>query len=171
MLVFLIGMMGSGKTTVGQYLASRLSIPFYDTDYLIEKATGETVSSLFESHGEAFFRGLEAQLMNQWAMDEGVVATGGGLPYYSGLMERLNTLGITVYLDCPVEVLVSRLQGTSNRPLLANDATEINTKLASILSTRENIYQKSQWCVDASKDARSVAEGILTLLKSRNQPT
>lgn len=163
--------MGSGKTTVGQYLASRLSIPFYDTDYLIEKKTGERISSLFEKQGEAYFRQLEADLIDQWMIDEGVVATGGGLPCYTGLMERLNSLGLTVYLECPPEVLANRVQGSSHRPLLGNDEEETSAILGSILSQRVGMYQKAQLRVNATEDARTVSERILYLFHQKQKST
>ena len=87
MLIFLVGMMGSGKTTVGQMLANELSLPFFDTDEILTSIEDRSIPEIFSQNGEEYFRSLEKELIDNWKISDGIVATGGGLPCFNDLME------------------------------------------------------------------------------------
>ncbi|MFW6296706.1 MAG: shikimate kinase, partial [Halothece sp.] len=108
--IFLIGMMGSGKTTIGQRLAQKLEYRFFDTDVLIEQVTKQTINDLFATEGEEGFRAIETQVLQQIASyTRSVIATGGGI-----ILRRTNwghlQQGLIVWLDPPIDLIVERLE-------------------------------------------------------------
>jgi shikimate kinase len=120
--VYLLGFMGSGKTTTGRRLAGRLGVPFVDLDAAFESMTGRTIRETFESHGEPWFREREAELLKGTAsLPRAVVALGGGtfvLPENAAFVRRH---GVSVFLDVPFDVIVERLEGkTADRPLFSS---------------------------------------------------
>jgi shikimate kinase len=136
--VYLIGMMGSGKTTVGGAIAQQLNYRFFDTDVLIEKATGQSVQEIFATAGEEKFRDLETEVLMQLAAcTRSAIATGGGIVLRQRNWSYLRH-GFIIWLDVPVEVLVTRLAEDSKRPLLKE--TDLATKLAEILAQRQAQY-------------------------------
>lgn len=120
MLIFLIGFMGCGKSFTGRQLSAALDIPFMDMDTAIERQEGCSISELFETEGEPYFRAREAVFIEELSKTGSVVvATGGGAPCHHNLMEAMNRLGVTIFLDLPRETIVDRLlSGLSHRPLL-----------------------------------------------------
>lgn len=146
MNVFLIGMMGSGKSTIGKNLAKTLNYQFVDTDKEIEKMLSKSVSQVFEEDGEVVFREKEQQVLNALIkLDRQVIATGGGLPCFNNLMELLNTSGISVYLKAEPAFLASRLKtNKEERPLIAHlTDDELTDFLNQLLSKREVYYRLS----------------------------
>jgi shikimate kinase len=139
--------MGAGKTSTGKKLAKALNCPFMDTDKLISQQEGCTISQLFETKGESYFRSLEKQVIEQLDANEVVVvATGGGLPCYNNLMDLLSQKGTTIYLQTKPSTLLLRLkEGKSKRPLISklND-DELATLIEKMLSEREEIYLKAE---------------------------
>jgi shikimate kinase len=122
--VFLVGMMGCGKTTTGKRLAKQLGYRFCDTDQVISQVTGRTIPELFAQIGEMEFRRLESQVLAQVASHTRlVVATGGGVVTQPLNWSYLHH-GVVVWLDAPVEVLVSRLYQRQDRPLVATDSAD-----------------------------------------------
>lgn len=135
--IFLCGLMGSGKSTVGRILASRLEVPFSDLDSMIEQKTGTSIAAIFESDGESRFREIERAVLEEvldgdWDGDgdrdmdldrDGlkgfVMALGGGALQSRELAAKVAGAGILIYLETSVEELVVRLQGDQARPLLA----------------------------------------------------
>ena len=117
--VYLVGFMGSGKSTVGRRLAARLSAPFVDLDEAFEAMAGETIRATFETRGEAWFRAREAELLRGTAdLPAAVVALGGGTFVFPENAAFVRKHGIAVFLDVPFEDLAARLQGKSaDRPL------------------------------------------------------
>ena len=139
--LFLVGMMGAGKTTIGRKLANRLGYRFLDTDALIEQSTGKPVTDLFVEVGEAGFREIETQVLAQVSAHTClVVATGGGIVTQPVNWSHLHH-GIVVWLDVPVPVLVSRLSGDSTRPLL--QGTDLSQKLTDLLEARQDRYAQA----------------------------
>ncbi len=116
--IYLIGMMGAGKTTIGQLLAASLNYGYFDTDGLIEQATQQPVSQIFAESGEAIFRELETRTLEALApMLRCTIATGGGIvlkPENWGYLRN----GVIVWLDVPIAVLQARLESDTTRPLL-----------------------------------------------------
>lgn len=156
--------MGSGKTTVGQILAQRFNYPFFDTDDLIERLTGESISSLFATEGEEGFRDIETQVLGQLsAYLSCIVATGGGIvlrPKNWGFLHH----GLVVWLDLPVEQLYTRLLADSTRPLLQGvDPLE---KLQQLYQERQPLYSQAdvQVSVGSTETPEEVADRILEML-------
>src|SRR5690606_36323384 len=118
MKIFLVGMPGSGKTTLGKELASNLMVEFVDLDAEIEKAEQKSIAEIFSQQGEEQFRMVEARLLREWAARAGsfVMATGGCAPCFHLGMEILNQYGLSIFLDCPVATLVERVRTDRERP-------------------------------------------------------
>ena len=144
--VFLVGMMGCGKTTTGKRLAKQLGYGFCDTDQVISQVTGRTIPELFAQVGEAEFRRLESQVLAQVASHTRlVVATGGGVVTQPINWSYLHH-GVVVWLDAPVEVLVERLQQRQDRPLLAHDSADperLRQRLQQLCAQRQPQYAQA----------------------------
>jgi shikimate kinase len=139
--VYLIGMMGSGKTTVGKLLAEKLHYRFLDTDSIIEKVSQKTINQIFAEEGEASFRQLESDVLKEVsAYIRTVIATGGGIILLQNNWSHLRD-GIVIWLDLPVNVLVKRLAGDNTRPLLHQE--ELTAKLTGLLQQRQSLYQQA----------------------------
>lgn len=137
--IVLVGMMGSGKTTVGTALAARLARPFTDTDHEIETRSAMSITAMFETQGEAAFRDAEARVVADVLADEvpGVISLGGGAVLDTSTRELLVGHSV-VWLDAPVEVLASRVAGDPGRPLLADDPDDA---LQRLVVERRPIYE------------------------------
>lgn len=148
--IVLIGFMGSGKTTVGKALAEKLQMDFVDTDALIEAQEGKSIASIFETQGEAKFRGLEHNLLEESDFSNAVVSTGGGMPCHFNNMDQLNKIGTTVYLKVNSEELTQRLIGNSaNRPkMLAGTKEESKKRVDELLQQREVYYSKANFTIE-----------------------
>lgn len=143
--IFLVGFMGCGKSSLGKKIADKLKFNFIDIDKEIEKEVNLSVSEIFSTYGEDFFRLKESQFLNEISISNCVFATGGGLPCFNDNMSVLNNLGTTVYLQLPAKELLNRLvNDKSNRPLiksLSND--ELLEYINESLLSREPVYKKS----------------------------
>ncbi|MCX6205821.1 MAG: shikimate kinase [Bacteroidetes bacterium] len=120
--LFLVGMMGSGKSYWTKFLSKKLKVGGYDLDFLIESNEERTIAEIFEEDGEEYFRKQEAKLL-RWLKEKKsfVLGTGGGTPCYNDNMEWMNKNGITIFIDPPIEQLVERLlPEKSHRPLISN---------------------------------------------------
>lgn len=144
--IYLIGFMGSGKSTLGAGLAKRLQYPFVDMDTMIERMAGKSIPEIFESKGEGYFRKLEQEVLFQTIlMQDAVIACGGGTPCFYENMEWMKANGLTVFLDIAEEKLIER-SGIEkhNRPLLKNKTDEELTAWISItLKNRRPFYEQS----------------------------
>lgn len=147
MRIFLIGFMGSGKTTIGKQLASRLGYRFIDQDTVIEKRFSMTVNEVFANLGESKFREAEHEvLLSLFDADNVVVSTGGGAPCFFNNMELMNQLGETIYLKGDPKTLLHRLRHTSgNRPLLKGKSeSEMLQYISAKLHERECFYEQAK---------------------------
>jgi shikimate kinase len=120
--IYLVGFMGSGKSTVGRALAHRLGWSFFDIDAEIERAEQKTISEIFASAGEPAFRRLESEMIRQHVrfVERGkpaVIALGGGAFTDAANREALEENGVTVWLDCPFEIIQRRVAKETHRPL------------------------------------------------------
>ena len=162
--IILIGMMGSGKTSVGQAISQAANLVFIDTDTMIESRLKMTIPHIFAQYGEPYFRSLEADAAQQAATYTGtVIATGGGIVTNPQNMTILKASGFVIYLRCSVKQLYIRTEKDNNRPLL-NTPTERFTKLENLLSQREHLYmQYSDLILDTDKSTiDELSEIILT---------
>ena len=120
--VYLIGPMGSGKTTIGSRLASKLGLAFHDCDQEIEDRTGVSINLIFDIEGESGFRERENRMLQELSARQGVlIATGGGAMTNEANRTLLRNSGIVVYLQTPVEQQLRRLRRDKSRPLLQTD--------------------------------------------------
>ena len=126
MNIYFIGMMGSGKSTVGQTLSEIMQKPFIDLDSEIEKGTGKNISEIFDTDGEEQFRKMETKQLKQYS--QSIVACGGGIVLKDENREFINENGVTILLTASMEELSHRLSDSGNRPLLADDNTEAALK-------------------------------------------
>jgi shikimate kinase len=144
MNIFLIGMPGSGKSTVGKKIAARLSLNFIDLDHYIEKKIQKKIQDIFSDEGEMEFRKKERDCLSEILASEKkyLLALGGGTPCYFDNLEKINSAGLSVYIEMPAAALVSRiLQGAGERPLFAGlDKNELLIKVNSMISDRERFY-------------------------------
>ena len=139
--IFLIGMMGAGKTTVGKALAARLHLPFVDTDRVLVDRTGVPVTTIFEIEGEEGFRRRESAVLHELAVEErSVVATGGGAVLREENRRTMRESGTVVYLRARVEHLWERLRHDTSRPLLATP--DPRARLEALLAEREPLYRE-----------------------------
>lgn len=152
MKLFLIGYMGSGKSTAGKKLAAKLGLSFLDLDEYIEKEYGKTINGIFESEGEERFRELEhLYLKNVMAMDNIVLSLGGGTPCFYNHMELINKNGISVYFKMSVDTLANRLRNAKkDRPLIRDmSEEELKSFITASLEKREAFYLQAHYKVKA----------------------
>ncbi len=155
MKIVLIGMPGSGKTTIGKRLAHTLGVQFFDTDDLIENKYHTDISTLFAKYGEPAFRKLEHEtLLEILLLDNYVLATGGGLPCFHGNIDIINQTALSFYIQIPLKMLVYRLLAAKKkRPLIVNkDAEELYILLEKTYSERIKYYQKAHHTIEPNTE-------------------
>ncbi|MEM7071094.1 MAG: shikimate kinase [Pseudomonadota bacterium] len=137
-----VGMMGSGKSTIGRMIAKHLQLPFYDIDKQIEQNEESTISNIFLNHGETYFRQIEAQtVMDVIALRAHVISLGGGAFETPQTRKILKKHAITIWLNVPFEVLWKRVSKKQHRPLL--QVSDPKTKLHALFKQRLANYQKA----------------------------
>ena len=162
--IYLIGMMGSGKTSTGRPLAERLGYGFVDADAVIEQAAGCSIAEIFQRDGEPEFRALEKQVLNSISQRHSlVVATGGGVVTQKENWGLLHS-GIVIWLDVVQEQLLKRLQADRTvRPLLQTADPE--AALNDLLAERKGLYAEADLTVVINDEPpEAVADGIVQLL-------
>ena len=161
-LVWLLGFMGCGKSTVGRLLAKRLGWVFVDLDEELERRQGRTIAQIFAENGEPYFREIEQVLLQEIVetteREPTVVALGGGTFAQPRNLELIRSQGgISIWLDCPVEELRRRCRGLENRPLFRDAAS-----FRELYRQRLPFYQQADFRVDADRrDPQLVVEEIL----------
>ena len=167
--VFLIGMMGAGKTTVGRELANQLGYRFFDTDTLIEQVANQTINQIFTEGGEEGFRKVESQVLSEIsAYTKLTIATGGGIVLKRENWSYLHH-GLIVWLDTPVDLLIERLAQDNTRPLLQ----DVNPaeKLQNLIEQRQNLYAQADIRISVTENdtpeqlSRRIIESIPQVLK------
>ena len=147
MKIFLIGMMGSGKSYCAKKIAKKLKLAAYDLDNLIEMTEDLTIAEIFEEEGEEYFRKLEAKILRWFGEKKNfVLATGGGTPCFHNNIDWMNENGITIWLDEPIDVLVERLKpGKEHRPLIKDlSDEELGSFLTNKLAERKPFYSQAK---------------------------
>ncbi|MEO8935335.1 MAG: shikimate kinase [Burkholderiaceae bacterium] len=161
--LFLVGMMGAGKSAVGRQLAARLDRAFVDTDHEIQARTGVSVAVIFEVEGEAGFRRREEQVIDELSLREGlVIATGGGAVLSALTRSRLKQRGTTIYLHAKAHDLWVRLRNDRSRPLL--DCADPKQRIEELLLERDPQYREvADLIVETGRPSVSRLVDALTL--------
>ena len=164
--IFLIGLMGSGKTTIGRILSQALNKNFYDSDHVVEEKTGVKVPLIFEYEGEVGFRKREESVLKDLVCKKNIVlATGGGVILSKNNCKLLENNGHVVYLKSNCEDLVARMTGDQSRPLLKEG--NLKETLESLFEFRDPIYSSiSDYIIEtAGKRAKEISYEIESFIK------
>ena len=165
MKIYLVGFMGSGKTTIGRELAARIDAPFFDLDELIEAAEKTSIKEIFALHGEPYFRKRERDILRSTKhLDSAVIATGGGTFTFDENIQFIQSEGMSVYLSAPYAILRSRV-GTKSaeRPLFRDDLATHE-----LYASRIRYYRMADHTIEVREDhtpAEIVERLILSLPK------
>ncbi|QDH77634.1 shikimate kinase [Echinicola soli] len=147
--IVLIGMPGSGKSTLGKAVARQLDFDFYDLDEEIVKEEGKSIPDIFMDEGEGYFRRLETKMIEKFLNRDSsfLLSTGGGAPCFNENMELINQRGISVFLNVSIEQLLLRLteNEADKRPMFRGmDTSAIRLKLQDLLADREMYYEQAK---------------------------
>lgn len=146
--IVLVGLMGAGKTKIGRRLASRLNLPFFDSDEEIERAAGETIEEIFTNRGEAMFRDGERRVISRLLSGPvHVLSTGGGAFMDAGTRRVIAARGVSVWLRADLDVLFARVSRRTNRPLLKTP--DPRAVLAELIDRRYPIYAEADITIDS----------------------
>ena len=165
-MIYLIGYMGAGKTTITKLLANELDLPFYDTDQEIEKKEKKSVSEIFKEDGELHFRMLETELLKSISQNS-IIACGGGLPIHNNNMKLINSKGISIYLKASINCLFNRLKKErKSRPLINNkNDKELEVYIKKELQNRGSFYNLSrQTILIDNKSTHEILRDIHSLI-------
>jgi shikimate kinase len=163
--VILIGFMGTGKSTVGKWLARRLNYAFLDTDQMIQDLAGVSIPEIFQQEGEAGFRLWESRLQEKgFPSINTVIATGGGFPMAPGRMDWLRSIGYVVCLLASPEGIYERIKTQTHRPLLQVD--DPLAEIRRILHEREAVYRQAHMeILTEGRPLKAIGEDILRHLR------
>lgn len=163
--IVLVGLMGTGKSHLGQIMAEKLALNFCDSDSEIERTLGLSVSEIFAAHGEAFFRTQEYETIIRLLSNEPcVIASGGGAAANQDLMDHMRAHAIVVWIDSPVEKIVSRIGQARDRPLLQDK--DPHATLEKLLEARRPFYQKAH--ITLCNDGNHIQDCLPDLIKALN---
>ncbi len=166
MNIFIVGPMGSGKSTVGKTISDELFLNFFDTDEEIESRTGASIDWIFDLEGEKGFRKRESLILQEMVEKNSIVlSTGGGIILSDTNRELLSSRGTVFYLSTPISIQVERTSKDKNRPLLKNeDPTKVLSRLH---EERKNLYEEvSDHIIETeNKSSQEVAAEIINLVK------
>ena len=164
--IILIGMMSSGKSTLGKKLSRSLGYRFVDLDKLIEKDQESEITDIFSQKGETYFREVESRILKQIPSDNGIVlAAGGGTPCFYDNMEFIKNLGISIFLDVPATDLAKRIEnhGKDDRPVLSG-ATSLEASLKQKIDERLPFYSQADLIIKGEIDVGNILEVLTVLL-------
>ena len=166
--VVLVGMMGAGKTAVGRALATRLGVPFLDSDHEIEVAAAHTIAEIFERDGEDFFRVKESQIISRLLVEQsGILSTGGGAFLAPLNRKEISDKGVSVWLDTDLDLLWARVRHKDTRPLLRTP--DPLARLTELYEERRPIYLQANLSVKANKrySIEKMGDRVIEALLSR----
>ncbi len=168
---FICGFMGAGKSTIGSALAKGLEQPFHDLDAFIEARAGQTIPAIFEAGGEDGFRRRErAALLDLIRQKKGVIALGGGTLQNQHLTDHVKVNGLLVFIDTPMDVIVNRISGDKNRPMLLDENGEpkpqkvLKEELQHLYNQRFPFYEQAEVAISGA-DFSAVDNLVEHLLK------
>lgn len=167
-IILLVGLIGSGKTSVGKRLAKKLNLPFIDGDQEIEKASGLSIIDVFKCFGEEEYRAGETRIMKRLlSLPSSVVASGGGafVAEQTRLLAKQNA--ITIWLKADIDVLYSRTSGRKRRPFLQCSDSKVKAKLQEYINNEYPFYKEADIVVETKNEAvEKTVSRVLTLLEN-----
>ena len=163
--LYLVGFMGTGKSTVGRMLVKQMGFQFLDSDHEIERLQGKPISRIFAEEGEARFRELEREFIEQGHPDHGcIVACGGGLVVPPGMLELLHRRGVVICMHAPIETILKRTMHATHRPLFEVEDRE--QRVRELYAQREEIYRRTGTMVlTDSRPMREIAAHVLRVYR------
>ena len=163
--LYLVGFMGTGKSTVGRMLVKQLGFQFLDSDHEIERAQGKPISRIFAEEGEVRFRELEREFIERGHPDRGcVVACGGGLVVPPGMLELLRSRGVVICMHAPIETVLERTRHATHRPLFEVENRE--QRVRELFAEREEIYRRTGTMVLTDKrPMREIAAHVMRVYR------
>ena len=168
--IVLIGMMGSGKTTVGKVLSKILKLNFVDTDILIEKKCGLKITKIFDKYGEKYFRRKEEKVILDALLNDkkpSIIALGGGAFLNKKLQKIILKETISIWLDTTIELIYKRCKKSNQRPLLyEGNNKNLKEIIKNLLKIRKPIYSKAKFTVKTNEKPIKVCKKILIYIKS-----
>lgn len=166
--IVIVGMPGSGKSSVGPKLASKLGLPFFDSDVEIEAAAKMPVKQIIEDFGEPEFRQVEKRVIKRlMGGDLCVISTGGGAFINDETRALVKEMAVSIWLRADIEELFKRVSRNSNRPLLKGEGDEPRRKLEELFATREPFYAQADLVVNS--DSRPVDEAVMRALRALDE--
>ena len=169
MIIFLTGMMGTGKTEVGQALAKSLKCTFLDLDHYLEKKTGKSIPEIFRTEGEEAFRKLERDIKHDPLPNTSdmVIATGGGFPLDERNREWMKSTGVVIWLQAEPQTILERVKMSENRPLLPQPLQPAH--IQQILDKRTFVYKQANYYIQTDgRGIRDIVREILEKLDKKN---
>ena len=160
--IFLVGLPGAGKSTVGEYLAKELNYSFYDLDTRIEREVSKTIAEIFEENGEPYFRKIESEQLLQLGHEKIVVATGGGTPCFYDNMNWMCQNGLTIFLNPGLEIISHRISKQAHRPLIGEDKEK---SLKELLKKRIPLYNQAGMESNLS-EPREIMDELLIFVRN-----
>ncbi len=163
--LYLVGFMGTGKSTVGRLVARQVGFDFVDSDHEIERMQGKPVSQIFAEQGEATFRAMEREFVERGHPPKRcVVSCGGGLIVPPGMLELIRSRGVVVCMHAPIDTIIQRTLHATHRPLLAVENPE--QRLRDLYAQREALYRRSGTLVLTDKrPLREIAAHVLRVYR------
>jgi shikimate kinase len=169
MIVFLIGFMGAGKSSLGKRLANKLDVSFIDSDKAIEEKLEMSIAQVFEEKGEDFFRSEELKWLKSIDSQDVVIALGGGTPCFKDNITLINNLGMSVYLKVGINGLASRLSGSKTiRPLIEpfkHDREKLMEFVKQKVEEREFFYNQAKITFDAESVSSEKLDSLVKMIK------
>lgn len=165
--IILIGMMGSGKTSIGKRLSKRLNLPFIDSDAELEKSAQMTINEIFHKYGEETFRDGERNYISKaLSMGSQIISTGGGAFMDNQTQQNIKKQGISIWLKVPVHILLARVRSRGHRPLL--NSGKLEETMTNLLKTREPIYSTADITIDVgNQSANATVQRICEALTKK----
>lgn len=172
MLVYIIGFMGSGKSSLGKSLAESLNFDFIDSDCFIENREGISVVEIFKQKGESYFRKAESDALSYLSHFENtIISTGGGMPCYEDNIKVIKESGISIYLEVDIDILTHRLENEKDkRPLISNyNSSEIKSYIEIEFNKRKAIYEQAD--IHINNSSLNIEESVQLIEQKINYHT
>jgi shikimate kinase len=172
--IFLCGFMGAGKSTIGRVLAPELESEFHDLDTHVEQLTGQSIPDIFQEKGEQAFRQRERSAVIDIARNKkGVIALGGGTLQSQHLLDHIKVNGLLIFIDAPLKLILNRINGDKNRPMLLNKKGELKSdatlekELSALLEQRRPFYEQAEVAINPANfySVEDIVERLVKKIK------